>query len=362
MVHGNQAQITVDRDLDSAIFASALREAEYIRKCVTIDGAINMVPVLDLGKDAFVRPYFSVYASIGLDVAALLVKGHDRQRALEYVQLSDSFYSWYVSHMNPDGSIDDFTKGTLATPKPSGDADSEDAYAGIFLYGAYVHLKVTQQIDQKTAEGFLKRVEPHLRKAANLIVSLQAHDGLTIAKKNYPIQYLMDNLEAYAGLIALQRLGLSGFEQYAGRIATAVNRNLWLEKKYYAWARDPRNGVTSSGWIKWYPDKLANTWATYFSFIPPERKAVLYSALKAEFSDPASAYSTLGPEVVYLAVASLAQRDTPTADGYMREILKHQDQEGGFRDLHGYTHISGWFITAAGLRLAWNDLAEIIFT
>lgn len=351
--------LSTNDPLGSALYAAVLREAEHIRKSVTADGATNMVPIIGPKQDACIRPYFAAYASIGLDVAALLVKGRDLRTALEYLRLSEHFYSWYATHMNPDGSIDDHTKGTVSNPESCGEADSEDGYAGIFLHGAYVHYKATQAIDQIGADKFLRTMEPYLRRAAGLIITLQKPDGLTIAKKNYAIQYLMDNLEAYAGLNAVRQLGLPGFEQHAERVATAINRYLWLEEGHYAWGRDPQNGMTFAGWNNWYPDKLANAWATYFNFIEVQKKTMIYRSLRQEFPDPESAFSRLGSEVIYLAMAALAQRDMQAAESYLREVLKHQDPQGGFLDWYGYTHLSGWFIVSAASYLAWNELATV---
>jgi len=341
-------------------FAAILREAEHVRKSVTADGAINMVPILDSRQDAYIIPYFGVYASIGLDIAALLAKERDLGRALEYLRLSENFYYWYTAHMNPDGSIYDYNKGSVEAPEPSGDADSEDAYAGVFLYGAYIHYRAVQAIDKVRADEFLTRIELFCRKAANLIISLQEPDGLTLAKRDYPIQYLMDNLEAYEGLKALRQLGLVGFEEYAEKIATATNRYLWLQEGYFAWAKDPHDDTVSSGWDKWYPDKMANTWAIYFNFIGQEKRDIIYGALRQEFSEPKYAYSELRTGVIQLAIAALVQRDTPQAVDYIKEALKHQDKDGGFPDPYEYTHLSGWFIVAAGLYLDWNDLAGIV--
>jgi len=343
-------------------YAAILREAEHIRKSVTKDGAINMVPIIDAKQDAYIIPYFAAYASVGLDVAALLAKERDLPRALEYLKLSENFYYWYTAHMNPDGSIYDYTKGLVEAPEPTGDADSEDAYAGVFLYGAYIHYSVVQTIDRVRADEFLTRIEPSCIEAANLIISLQQPDGLTLAKKDYPIQYLMDNLESYEGLNALRQLGLTGFDEYAGKIATATNKYLWLEEGYFAWAKDPHDGTVSSGWDKWYPDKMANTWAIYFNFIGQEKRDIIYRALRREFSEPKSAYSELRSGVIQLAIAALVQRDTSQAVNYLKEALKHQDQDGGFPDPYEYTHLSGWFIVAAGLYLDWNDLAGIVLS
>jgi len=345
----------------NGFYAAILREAEHIRKSVTTDGAINMVPIIDSGQDAYIIPYFAAYASVGLDIAALLTKERDLRTALEYLNLSENFYYWYTAHMNPDGSIYDYTNGSVEAPEPTGDADSEDAYAGVFLFGAYIHYRVVQTIDEVQAGEFLTRIEPFCRKAANLIISLQEPDGLTLAKRDYPIQYLMDNLEAYEGLKALQPLGVAGFEEYAEKIATATNRYLWLQEGYFAWAKDPHDDTLSSGWDKWYPDKMANTWAIYFNFIGQEKRDIIYEVLRQEFSEPKSAYSELRTGVIQLAIAALVQRDTSRAADYIKEALKHQDKDGGFPDPYEYTHLSGWFIVAAGLYLDWNDLARIVF-
>jgi len=344
----------------NVLYLAIIREAEHIRESVTMEGAINMVPITEPGQGAYIIPYFAVYASIGLDVAALLIKERDLPRAFEYLDLSENFYDWYSAHMNPDGSMYDYTEGSVEAPKATGDADSEDAYAGVFLYGVYVHYSVVRTIDQARADEFLARMEPFCRKAANIIVSLQQSDGLTIAKRDYRIQYLMDNLESYGGLKALRQLGLTEFDEYAEKIAKAINERLWLEEGYFAWAKDPHDDTLSSGWNEWYPDKMANTWAIYFNFVGQEKRDTIYRALRQEFSKPKSTYSKVGPGIIYLAMAALVQRDTSAAVEYMMEALKYQDQDGGFRDSYGYTNLSGWFIIAAGLHLAWNDLAGIL--
>jgi len=346
-----------DRNL---LYTAILREAEHIRKSVTKDGAINMVPIVDPGQDAYIIPYFAAYASIGLDIAALLIKERDLPRAFEYLDLSENFYDWYSAHMNPDGLIYDYTEGSVEAPRHTGDADSEDAYAGVFLYGVYVHYSAVRIIDQARADEFLMRMEPFCRKAANVIIGLQQPDGLTVAKRDYRIQYLMDNLESYEGLKALRQLGLTEFDEYAEKIAKAINERLWLEEGYFAWAKDPHDDTLSSGWDEWYPDKMANTWAIYFNFVGQEKRNIIYRALRQEFSGPKSTYSKVGAGIVYLAMAALVQRDTSAAVEYVMEALEYQDQDGGFRDSYGYTNLSGWFIIAAGLHLAWNDLAGIV--
>ncbi len=350
-----------DREL---LYTAILREAEHIRKSATKDGAINMVPILEPGQDAYIIPYFAAYASIGLDVAALLTKERDLSRAFEYLDLSENFYDWYSAHMNPDGSMYDYTEGSVEAPKATGDADSEDAYAGVFLHGVYVHYSVVRTVDQARADEFLMRMEPFCRKAANLVIGLQYPDGLTIAMRTYRIQFLMDNLEAYEGLKALRKLGISGFDGNAEKIAAGINGYLWLEEGYFAWERDPEDGALSTGWDEWYPDKMANTWAIYFDFIEPQRRDSIYRAVVQEFFNPKSAYSKLGPEIVYLAMAALAQDDTSKAKAYLDEMLKHQDKDGGFRDISDrckYVHMSGWFIVTAGLHLASNQVGGLIF-
>lgn len=349
---------TADDNFTSTLEAAILREAENILRSVTPDGAINMAPIPRLGDPAYVCPYFATYAAMGLDIGALVLRNSNSQKAREYLGITANFYAWYAAHMNLDGSIHDYTRGTMMAPQSSDDADSHDGYAGAFLWGAYIHYSTARLFDREKADEFLNSMKPSLRRAANLILSLQKNDGLTIAKNSYPVQYLMDNLEVCAGLFSADRLGLSEFKQPGEKVAAALNRYYWLGK-HLAWARDPHNGATSSGWLKWYPDKMANAWAVYFNFIQPERRSAIYTMLRQEYSNPEEAYTRLGPEMVYVALASAAQQDLQNAKSYMKELLKHQDENGGFLDANKYVHISGWFIATAALYLNTSEVASI---
>jgi len=349
----------IDGGFRSTLETSILREAENIMRSVTPEGAINMAPIPRLADPACICPYFATYAAIGLDMAALIARNSDSEKAGEYVRVTGNFYMWYAAHMNPDGSIHDYTKGTIVAPESSGDADSHDAYAGVFLWGAYIHYSVTQLLDKEKANAFLRSMEPHLRRAANLILTLQKNDGLTIAKISNQVQYLMDNLEVCAGLFSANRLGLLESKQPGEKVAAALNQYYWLGG-HLAWAREPSSGTTSAGWLKWYPDKMANTWAACFNFIQPERRSAIYTALRQEYFNPEQAYTKIGPEMVYLALAALAQQDLQNSESYLRELLKHQDGNGGFQDVNNYVHVSGWFIATAALYLNPNEVRPIL--
>ena len=343
----------------NGFYAAILREAEHISKSVTTDGAINMVPVQDPNQGAYIIPYFAVYASIGLDVAAFLMREKEPQMALEYLHLSENFYYWYVAHMNPDGSIYDYTEGTVGNPQSSGDADSEDAYAGMFIHGAYVHYRVTYFLNQTHAQEFLNYMQPYLTKAASLIVSLQQLDGLTIAKRTYRMEYHMDNLEVYDGLRALVKVGVSGYEANTEKVASAINAYMWIpDSSYFAWARSP-SGTLHSGWEKFYPEKLANTWATRYSLIGEEKRDLVYNKLMREYSNPKSAYSKIQTSIVHLAISALVQGDNVKARAYLNEMIAHEYPQGGFPE-HGYTHMSGWFIVAGGLYTDWSNLSTVL--
>jgi len=81
---------------------------------------------------------------------------------------------------------------------------------------------------------------------------------------------------------------------------------------------------------------------------------------RQEYFNPEQAYTKIGPDMVYLALAALAQQDLQNSESYLRILLKHQDENGGFQDANNYVHVSGWFIATAALYLNPNEVRPIL--
>ncbi len=341
---------------DDVLRAAILKEADHIMKCVLPGGSINMVPPDTMSQGAYIIPYFAVHAALGLDTAALL----ESAKAKSYIAASEKFYQWYTQHMNADGSIYDFTGGTCQNPASSGKADSVDSYAAIFVWGVYIHYTTLQKISPTTATAFLNSMKPYCLKAINAWVSLQQADGLTIPLKTYPMEYLMNNLEVYRGFNVGNILGLFDGSPSMSKMISTINGKFWVPDGYFAWARDPANGALSQGWSKWYPDKMANAWAAWSSFLDPTKRAAVYAKIKADFPDGPTAWGVAGTDLVYLAISALGQNDRAQALVYLNEMLTHERAEGGFftPPYYYFGYISGWFIAACTMYIN-NNLTPL---
>ena len=204
----------------------------------------------------YIIPYFTnIYAF------ELISKGY-----LEEVR---EYILWYIKNLNyPDrfgltGTIYDFSveDGYLV---PIGDYDSADSYAATFLILIYQYYKISEDVKLiEDYKGILKDI-------AYLILSLMdSKDGLIRAKPNINIKYLMDNIEAYFGLL------------YFSKLLRELNDPDWLY--YYRHASDLKiniqKGFKEENILYWaiedafkhkveiereYPDSLANLFWNVF--------------------------------------------------------------------------------------------------
>ena len=103
--------------------------------------------------------------------------------------------------MDARGYVTDYqvSGGTLVS---TGDADSTDAYAGLFLLA----VEAVQTAAPNGAR--LLALAPAVRLGVAAIRSTQRADGLTGAKPSWMVAYLMNEAEAFAGLQAATRLAL----------------------------------------------------------------------------------------------------------------------------------------------------------
>ena len=106
--------------------------------------------------------------------------------------------------MDASRFIDDWTNGGCHL-SDGGVLDSTDAPAGLFL----LTLLAAQRGFPRGAGGApeLPGFSAGITAALGAIEATQDSDGLTWAKPGYPVKYLMDQSETYAGLVAAWELG-----------------------------------------------------------------------------------------------------------------------------------------------------------
>jgi len=213
------------------------------------DGALRMS-----SANASVRvvPYFSNIAAIAL----LCTK---EERHLKPVR---AWIDWYVAQQEPDGTIYDFI-GVVGRYGKANHRDSTDSYAATFL-----------QLLWRYAEAVgIDALTPEIRKAAEkafnaIILTVDPKDGLTWAKPEYKVKYLMDNLEVCLGLEEGARLfRMLGRRELAEnalamkeRIARSLGEYWQPQLGYFSWAKGS-GGDFHIGLKKWYPDGVIHLYA-----------------------------------------------------------------------------------------------------
>ena len=155
------------------------------------------------GSDKII-PYYGNIAALGW------TKDPTRDSAVQ------AWMQWYLNHLNwPDqwelyGTVYDYNVSG-STETSTGNADSTDAYAATFLSLAWA----LYSTGDPSAQAYVKSLEYQLDIIGGVIVLTQQNDGLTWAKPNYQIKYLMDNCEAYRGLRDLALLFQYAFNDSA---------------------------------------------------------------------------------------------------------------------------------------------------
>lgn len=234
------------------------RQINFIQDCQLVmpgragDGAIATSPDRN-----WVNPYFANYTAMALLKAGL-------------IQPVEKYLEWYLRHLEPDGSIYDWLydpEGT-ETIRP---ADSEDAYAGTFLSLVAQYCLVTRDYQWPIDHNDL------IDKILGLMLKLTASDGLTKAKKNYPVKYLADNCECFRGLSDYATLVMAAnpekgreVQKYAHRLSLAIEKRLWNSRnQWYYVAKHPLGFRVKPRFSRWYPDAVSLIYPAFCQVIPP---------------------------------------------------------------------------------------------
>ncbi len=218
----------------------------------------------------FVDPYLASFAVIGLASAA---------RATQDPRFGDAGWrevEWYAANMDANGFVTDF-RVTPTGLVSTGDQDATDAYSGMFLLA----LEAVQGAAPSSAR--LAALAPKVRLAVDAIRATQRADGLTGAKPTWMVAYLMNEAEAYAGLLAGARLMTALGDRTtarnataaAARIARAVDK-LWNPAtRSYDWAVHPSGVHQATNWAQLYPDAVSQVWAVRYGLVRRDRVAPL---------------------------------------------------------------------------------------
>lgn len=251
--------------------------AQRLADLQTPEGAILMPGT---AGERWCNPYFANWGVYGL-----LLGAPPRSRSVA-ASVSKNWIAWYTAHLNKDGTIDDH-KGPTGALKATGKYDSSDAYAATFLSAAFAYHEQTGD-----AQTLIDRY-PLLLKIAEAALLTQQRSGLTNARPDFPVAYLMDNLEVWQGLGHFARLSRNlrkrqehrRFTAEAEKLFAAIEQWFWTPTEgVYAWALHP-NGKRDTGIDRWYPGMMANLMA--IAVLPvEERRDALLKRLEPQLNIP----------------------------------------------------------------------------
>ncbi len=295
----NSTEVSVKlTDSDKALLQRIIDdETAWIASIQLSDGAIPMYDISD--GEVSVNPYFA-------DIAAMALLDN----AEKYSENVKAYINWHFEHLNSkdedyyniDGTIYDYTaelvdgefvseKVTVKDGKST--YDSTDSYAATFL-------SLLRKYSEKTEDFELIRInKDNIERISEAMLST-LNKGLTFAKPDYEVKYLMDNCEVYEGVTAAVYL----FDNIIGTDSCNLT---YLKLKYaatvilnsvekYLWNADEchyESGIFKVGepinefkWSEYYPCATSQLFPIIHSVIPSgcERAQLLYKKFCDEFN------------------------------------------------------------------------------
>jgi len=249
-------------------------EADWIMRAVMTEAdAVGAGGAIGLYVDRVaIRPYEASWAALGLAAA------YRKWSIPSYADALWNWVDWYAAHMETDGTVYDYdiTGGTLTELTTR---DSTDSYAGMFLLA----VRAADLVDPRSAR--LSALQDEINKAVDAIELTQQADGLTWAKPEFHVKYLMDQAETLSGLrAAVELLGELGDTVNATRARTDATemkagiQSLWNAgtpvAAAYDWAKHDDNSLTSTTWAT-FGDALQQAAVVAFRVLPTSRHAGL---------------------------------------------------------------------------------------
>lgn len=316
-------------DEDIALFQAIYEtETKWLASLQLENGAIPMT-YSDNGE-LRVNPYFSDFAALAL-----------LDNSKEYAQNVKAYMDWHFAHLNSaeddfnglDGTIYDYVitikDGKIINEKIS---ENEDAYDSTDSYAA-TFLKVVEKYYNETGDSgyILEHSEDICRITEVMFATL--HNGLTYAKPNYEIKYLMDNCEVYEGALAASSLFENVIKdndysqrcnKLAQKVKYAINHKMWSFINGYYSPEVSLYGISSTdfSWDNYYPCATSQLFPITCGVIEPntERAQKLY----AEFCNSYDWQSFNYPDSFYWGnnvLAAATMNDIESVTAYMKNYL-----------------------------------------
>lgn len=307
----------------------------FAANTVAPDGAI-------LYGASVINPYYSNLAAIGLtkDPGSYGIVQH--------------WMEWYINHLNwPDkwglyGTTYDYDYNNGAESSHN-NADSTDSYAATFLSLAWAYFST----GDGNAQSYVRTLSSQLDAIGQVLVKTQQPDGLTWAKPDYQIKYLMDNCEAYRGLRDLAQIfqyafnDLSKVQYYnakADLMLQGIN-GLWMGNSWAVY-KDGVGVLTAPNFGTWYADASSQLFPVMQGVIPPSdgRSQQVYNSFNGAWPGwPNLSFNSQDSfPWVMIGAAAAVMGDTSRVNTYLNNIQSRY-QSAGF-PWPFYNMEGGWYM------------------
>ena len=261
--------------------------SKWVAQFSQADGALLYTPQA-------LNPYYANIAAIGMT--------KDPNRMPQVVNWID----WYINHLNwPDkwglyGTTYDFTVNN-GVPTATNNADSTDSYAATFLSLVWNAWESGNTSARSTILGLSYQLDV----IGGVIIQTQQSDGLTWAKPDYQIKYLMDNCEAYRGLRDLAAVFQNAFGDttkaaYYNAAADSMLKGIvgmWMNGTWAVY-KDGIGRLAAPNLTTWYADASAQIFPALMGVVSSSdpRAQEAYAALNAAWPGwPALSFNSQDP-------------------------------------------------------------------
>ncbi len=312
-------------------------ESEYLLSTQLSNGAFAMYPAKE-GENK-VNPYFADYTAMAL------IKTGETQAVRDYIE-------WHFAHLNTSGydvngipyTIYDYTAvvkdGQVKSEHASMSYDSTDSYAASFLMLLQEYFEATGDAD------YISQRCASVGGVAQVLLST-VKDGLTVARPDYTIQYLMDNCEVHLALGAVTELlknavlpGLSGVEAQnytalaenlsalESEMSTSLERRLWNESAgRYEFALTSSGKAAEFDGSVFYPESISQLSPIIYAELSPKssRAQAIYAKFCKDWSWQAFEHVDSGATEFYWGMAAYCAAvmgDKDRLDSYLIEYKK----------------------------------------
>jgi len=299
-------------------------------------------------------PYFSSITAI-----ALLQKAPE----LEYEDVVTDYFDWHFAHLNGvasdiygvPGTIYNYSaevlNGIVQWEKTEQKYDSTDSYAALFLIALW------EYYEQTGNAAYLMEHYWHITDVIGAMNATFDKDGLSYAKPNYRVKYLMDNAEVYKGIscainlfeqVFLPRYDegtmekndvkqtIAHLQEKKDGQEQAFRTILWneVEQRYEIGINNSGVALDFSGWSEFYPDAVAQLFPILFGVLDPdsERARKLYQTFGEYFDWEDMAHYEKGDADFYwglTAYAGALMRDEKKVytylDYYMDKVIPNYE-------------------------------------